>query len=192
MDYVYTTPDRSENGAKSITRLLCTGADFFQNVTFAAAKRPHFLNVVERKRSASWRCLNTLPRKYFAALSIPLRYHAWLVVALIQNSEQFSNNLSTTTFFTLGGIIFIAFTTHDCTYRRQAMCQQEMAQFPGNMQFTYVDDEERLCVNAYYETVPEFKRTSTNDVEICRLFFSPELCERSIRQLRSKRLRIKD
>ena len=38
--------------------LHCTGADLFKNVTLTAGTRLHFLNVVERKRSAGRHCVN--------------------------------------------------------------------------------------------------------------------------------------
>ena len=44
---------------KTAFRLRCTGADLLENVTFAVVARPHFLNVVERKRSGTRRCVNT-------------------------------------------------------------------------------------------------------------------------------------
>ena len=58
-DYVYTTPDRSEKSNKTAFRLHSTGADLFENVIFAVATRARFLNVVERERSATRRCVNT-------------------------------------------------------------------------------------------------------------------------------------
>ena len=45
---------------KTAFRLHSTGADLFENVTFAVATRPRFLNVVERKRSVTHRCVNTV------------------------------------------------------------------------------------------------------------------------------------
>ena len=62
LDYVHTTSDRFEKGAKinkTAFRLHSTGADLFENVTFTAATRARFPNVVERKRSATRRCVNT-------------------------------------------------------------------------------------------------------------------------------------
>ena len=50
---VWTTAEKSN---KTAFRLHSTGADLFENVTFAVATRPRFLNVVERKRSATALC----------------------------------------------------------------------------------------------------------------------------------------
>ena len=44
LDYVYTTPDRFENGAKinkTGLRLHRTGANLFENVTFTVAMHEH-------------------------------------------------------------------------------------------------------------------------------------------------------
>ena len=49
----------AQKSNKTAFRLHSTGADLFENVTFAVATRPRFLNVVERKRSATRRCVNT-------------------------------------------------------------------------------------------------------------------------------------
>ena len=49
----------AQKSNKTAFRLHSTGADLFENVTFAVATQPHFLNVVERKRSATRRCVNT-------------------------------------------------------------------------------------------------------------------------------------
>ena len=60
--YVYTTPvglKTAQKSNKTAFRLHCTGADLLENVTFAVVARPHFLNVVERKRSGTRRCVNT-------------------------------------------------------------------------------------------------------------------------------------
>ena len=49
----------AQKSNKTAFRLHSTGADLFENVTFTVATRPRFLNVVERKRSATRRCVNT-------------------------------------------------------------------------------------------------------------------------------------
>ena len=49
----------AEKSNKTAFRLHSTGADLFENVTFAVATRPRFINVVERKRSVTRRCVNT-------------------------------------------------------------------------------------------------------------------------------------
>ena len=49
----------AQKSNKTAFCLHSTGADLFENVTFAVAARPRFLNVVERKRSATRRCVNT-------------------------------------------------------------------------------------------------------------------------------------
>ena len=49
----------AQKSNKTAFRLHSTGADLFGNVTFAVATRPRFLNVVERKHSATRRCVNT-------------------------------------------------------------------------------------------------------------------------------------
>ena len=49
----------AEKSNKTAFRLHSTGADLFENVSFAVATRPRFLNVVERKQSATWRYIST-------------------------------------------------------------------------------------------------------------------------------------
>ena len=49
----------AQKSNKTAFRLHSTGADLFENVTFAVATRPRFLNVVEQKRSATRRSVNT-------------------------------------------------------------------------------------------------------------------------------------
>jgi hypothetical protein len=44
------------------------GADLFKHVTFVVVAQAHFLNVVGRKRSGTWRCVNTV------AVNILLRF----------------------------------------------------------------------------------------------------------------------
>ena len=49
----------AQKSNKTALRLHCTGVDLLDNVTFAVAARPHFLNVVVRKWNGIQRCVNT-------------------------------------------------------------------------------------------------------------------------------------
>ena len=49
----------AEKSNKTAFHSHSTGADLFENITFAVATLPRFLNVVERKWSATRRCVNT-------------------------------------------------------------------------------------------------------------------------------------
>ena len=57
-------------------------ADLFKNVTFVVVVRAHFLNVVGRKRSGTWRCVNTV------ALNISLRF----ILIVFGGKTLFSNS----------------------------------------------------------------------------------------------------
>ena len=51
---------RAQKNNKTRLRFTLIRSGLFKNVTFAVVVRPHFLNVVGRKRSGTWRCVNTV------------------------------------------------------------------------------------------------------------------------------------